>query len=315
LAEGLDVSVEELLERIESVRAKLFDLRAKRVRPHLDDKVLTDWNGLMIAALARAAQAFDEPAYAEAARRSAEFVLGTMRDDSGRLLHRYRDGDAAISANADDYAFLAMGLFDLYEATYEPRYLGESARLTSEMLELFWDEDNGGLFFTPDDGEQLLTRRKEIYDGAVPSANSVALLNLLRLGSAAARPELEERADALGRAFAGAIARHPAGHTMFLSALDYGLGPSVELIIVGDGAGKDTRALLAATRARFLPNKVVLLRPPGEAGDLLALVPWIEHHVQVDGRATAYVCRDHECRLPINEPDALARELTGALEE
>jgi uncharacterized protein YyaL (SSP411 family) len=311
LAKKLDVSEEELLERIESVRTKLLDFRAKRVRPHLDDKVLTDWNGLMIAALARAAQAFDEPKYAEAARRCAEFVLDTMRDDGGRLLHRYRDGEAGIAANADDYAFLAMGLFDLYETTHEPRYLGESDKLTSEMLSLFWDEELGGLFFTPDDGEQLLTRRKEIYDGAVPSANSVALLNLLRLGGAAARPELEERAGALGRAFAGAVTRYPAGHTMFLVGMDYGIGPSIELVIVGDVGGRDTRALLTAARGRFLPNKVVLLRPPGEAGDVLALVPWIEHHVQVDGRATAYVCRDHECRLPVTDADALVRDLSG----
>jgi uncharacterized protein YyaL (SSP411 family) len=310
LAKRLDVSEDELLERIESVRARLFAFRAKRVRPHLDDKVLADWNGLMIAALARAAQAFDEPAYAEAARRSAGFVLDTMRDD-GRLLHRYRDGEAGIAANADDYAFLAMGLFDLYEATHEPRYLGESERLTSEMLSLFWDDGPGGFFFTPDDGEQLLTRTKEVYDGAVPSANSVAFLNLLRLSSAAARPELAERADALGRAFAGAVSRYPAGHTMFLVGLDYGIGPSVELVIVGDEGSEDTRALLAAARGRFLPNKVVLLRPPRGAGDVLALVPWIEHHVQVDGRATAYVCRDHECRLPVTDADALVRDLSG----
>jgi hypothetical protein len=311
LAKRLDVSEDELLERIESVRARLFAFRAKRVRPHLDDKVLTDWNGLMIAALARAAQAFDEPEYAEAARRSAGFVLDTMRDDDGRLLHRYRDGEAGIAANADDYAFLAMGLFDLYEATHEPRYLGESERLTSEMLSLFWDDGPGGFFFTPDDGEQLLTRTKEVYDGAVPSANSVAFLNLLRLSSAAARPELAERADALGRAFAGAVSRYPAGHTMFLVGLDYGIGPSVELVIVGDEGSEDTRALLAAARGRFLPNKVVLLRPPREAGDVLALAPWIEHHVQVDGRATAYVCRDHECRLPVTDADALVRDLSG----
>ena len=311
LAKRLDVSEDELLERIESVRARLFAFRAKRVRPHLDDKVLTDWNGLMIAALARAAQAFDEPEYAEAARRSAGFVLDTMRDDDGRLLHRYRDGEAGIAANADDYAFLAMGLFDLYEATHEPRYLGESERLTSEMLSLFWDDGPGGFFFTPDDGEQLLTRTKEVYDGAVPSANSVAFLNLLRLSSAAARPELAERADALGRAFAGAVSRYPAGHTMFLVGLDYGIGPSVELVIVGDEGSEDTRALLAAARGRFLPNKVVLLRPPREAGDVLALAPWIEHHAQVDGRATAYVCRDHECRLPVTDADALVRDLSG----
>jgi uncharacterized protein YyaL (SSP411 family) len=312
-AKRLNVSEEELRERIEEVRARLFDARAKRVRPYLDDKVLTDWNGLMLSALARAAQAFDEPAYAVAAARCADFILDTMRDGTGRLLHRYRDGDAAITATADDYAFLAMGLFDLYEATHEPRYLGESARLTEEMLSLFWDEDGGGFFFTPDDGELLLTRRKDVYDGAVPSANSVALLNLLRLGSALARPEFDERAAALARTFSGTVERYPAGYTMFLAGLDYGMGPSIELVIVGEAGSEDTQALLGEAHRRFVPNMVVLYRPTVDAGDVLALVPWMEHHVRVDGRATAYVCRDRVCRLPVTDPDALALEISGAL--
>jgi len=311
LARRLGVSEGEFSDRLESVRARLFDARAARVRPHLDDKVLTDWNGLMLAALAKASQAFDEPAYAEAARRCADVLLGTMRDDSDRLLHRYRDGDAAIAGNADDYAFLSLGLFDLYEATHEPRYLGESARLTSEMLELFWDEAGGAFFFTPDDGETLITRKKDVYDGAVPSANSVALLNLLRLGGALARPELEERAADLGRAVSGTVGRYPSGYTMLLSALDYGLGPSIELVVVGEQGNEDTGELLRAVRGRFIPNKVVLLRPPGDAGKTVALSPWIEHYVPVDGRAAAYVCRDHECMLPVTDPDQLAQALAG----
>ncbi len=314
-AKRLNVSEDELRGRLAEARARLFDARAKRVRPSLDDKVLTDWNGLMLSALARAARAFDEPAYAEAGRRCADFVLGTMRDDSGRLLHRYRDGDAAITANADDYAFLAMGLFDLYEATHEPRYLGESARLTEELLSLFWDQDGGGLFFTPEDGELLLTRRKDLYDGAVPSANSVALLNLLRLGSALARPGFDERAAALAATFSGTVERYASGYTMFLCALDYALGPSIELVVVGDSGDEGTRALLGAADRRFFPNTVVLLRPPGDAGEVLALAPWMEHHVPVEGRATAYVCRDRVCRLPVTDADELAREMSGALAE
>ena len=312
LARERGVSMGEFADRVESVRARLFDARATRVRPHLDDKVLTDWNGLMVAALARASQAFDEPAYAEAARGCADFLLGGMRDEGGRLLHRYRDGEAAIAGNADDYAFLSLGLFDLYEATHEPRYLSESARLTTEMLELFWDEADGAFFFTPDGGETLLVRKKDVYDGAVPSANSVALLNLLRLGGALALPELEERAADLGRAASGTVERYPSGYTMFLSALDYGLGPSIELVIVGELGDEDTEGLLRAVRGRFIPNKVVLQRPAADADEAVALTPWIEHHVRVDGRATVYVCRDHECTLPITAPDELARELAIA---
>ncbi|MBN2565875.1 MAG: thioredoxin domain-containing protein, partial [Candidatus Eisenbacteria bacterium] len=251
LAKKLGVTEQAFFDRLESVRSRLFEARSRRVRPSLDDKILTDWNGLMIAALARASQALGEPSFADAARRAADFVLTTMRNEEGRLLHRYRDGEAAILANADDHAFLAMGLFDLYEATHETRYLRESARLMDDMLTLFWDGDGGGFFFSPRDGESLLTRRKEIYDGAVPSSNSVALLNLLRLGSALARPDLTELADSLVRAFAGTVAASPSAHTMFLTAYDFALGPSVEVVIAGDPEDDHTGALLDVTRGLF----------------------------------------------------------------
>jgi hypothetical protein len=312
LAERLRVPEDELAERVRAVRARLFDARSNRVRPHLDDKMLTDWNGLMIAALSRAAQAFDEPTYSDAARRSADFILDTMVDGDGRLLHRYREGDAAIAANADDHAFLAAGLFDLYEATHDARYLQESERLTSEMLDRFWDHEAGGFFFTPDDGEALLVRRKELYDGAVPSANSVALVNLLRVGAATARPEFDERAGEMVMAFSGDIGRYASAYTMFLSGLDYGMGPSVELVIVGAPDGEDTAELLRAARSRFLPNKVVLLLPPERPEDVLAIAPWLKHHTRVEGRATAYVCRDRVCGLPVADADDLRRELSRA---
>jgi uncharacterized protein YyaL (SSP411 family) len=312
LAKELGLSKVELRGRLEVVREKLFGARAARVRPHLDDKVLTDWNGLMIAALARAAKAFDEPAYAAAASRCADFLMDTMRDGSGRLLHRYRDGDAAIAATADDYAFLSLGLFDLYEATHNTRYLAESIRLTEEMLAWFWDDEGGGFYFTPSDGETLLARRKETYDGAVPAANSVALLNLLRLGGATARPELEQRADELTRALSGTVERYPSAYTMLLASLDYALGPSMELVVAGAPDDAATRGLLKTVRRGFHPNTIVLLRPPDGADDALALAPWMEHHTEVDGVTAAYVCVGHQCRLPVTTPDELKRQLRGA---
>jgi len=314
LARELRFSDKELRSRIESVRRRLLNARSNRARPHLDDKVLTDWNGLMISALARASQAFGVPAYAETARRAADFILETMRDEGGRLLHRYRAGDAGIAANADDHAFLSMGLFDLYEATHDPRYLAESARLMNEMVERFLDGDGGGFYFTPADGETLLARKMETYDGAIPSANSVAALNLIRLGAALARPEYVERAQDLARALAGTVDRYPAAYTMFLSALDYAFGPSVELVVAGREDDPGTGALLAAARSHFHPNKVVMLRPTDNgrrADDLLAMAPWTEHHAEVDGMPAAYVCIDHECRLPVTEPDELVRTLSG----
>jgi uncharacterized protein YyaL (SSP411 family) len=204
-----------------------------------------------------------------------------------------------------------MGLFDLYEATHEVRYLRDAARLTDEMIELFWDEREGGFFFTPHDGERLLVRRKELYDGAVPSSNSIAFLNLLRLGAALARPDCEERAALLVRSFSGTVAAHPSAYTTFLSALDYALGPAAEIVVVGQAASDDTRALLGSLRSSFLPSKVVLLRPAADAGEIAAVAPWLGQYRQIDGLATAYVCRAHVCGLPVTDADALVLAMNG----
>ena len=174
-------SLDGLKERVEAARQKLFDVRDKRVHPHKDDKILADWNGLMIAALAKGAQVFDEPKYAEVAKRAADFILTDMRRADGRILHRYREGHAAIQANADDYAFLIWGLLELYETIFDVHYLRTALDLNSEMIKYFWDEQDGGFYFTADDAEELIVRQKEIYDGAIPSGNSVAVLNLFRL--------------------------------------------------------------------------------------------------------------------------------------
>ena len=306
------VTEERLQARIESLRRRLFERRSSRVRPHLDDKVLTDWNGLTMAALSRAGLALDERRYTDAAVRCADFLMSTMRDGEGRLLHSYREGEAAIRAGADDYASLSMGLFELHQTTQDARFLRESARLMDEMLESFWDVERHGFFSTPDDGEKLLTRRKEAYDGAVPSSNSVALLNLLRLGRTLARPDLEEHAQALVRAFAGQVAFHPSAHTMFLCGLDYGLGPSAEVVIAGERGGSDTLAFLSLLHRRFAPDTVVVFRPTGDDSDVLALAPWVEPYLPVEGSAAAYVCRDRECRLPVTDPRELGRLLDAS---
>jgi hypothetical protein len=190
----LGLSENELGKRLEKIRQKLFEERGRRVRPHRDDKILADWNGLMIVALAKGAQVLAEPSYyAEAAERAAGFILRAMRDPEGGLLHRYREGEAAVAAFLDDYAFLIWGLIELYETTFKPRHLRAALELSETALERFWDEERGGFFFTAQDAE-VLVRRKEIYDGAVPSGNSVMMLNLLRLGRMTGRHELEERA-------------------------------------------------------------------------------------------------------------------------
>ncbi len=248
---------------LERARRLLFEAREKRVHPLKDDKVLTDWNGLMIAALSRGAQVLGEPRYGEAAKKALQFITDRMTDEDGRLLHRYRDGEASIPATLDDYAFLIWGLIEFYEATFDTRVLAHALRLMRDQLAHFWDEDAGGFFFTPDDGEELLLRQKDAYDGAVPSGNSVSMLNLLRLGRMTGDAGLEERAARLGRALSGRVKQFPAGFTQLLCGLSFALGPSHEVVLAGKPGSVDLRAMVEALRSRFIPEKVVLLRARG----------------------------------------------------
>jgi len=292
----------DLAARLEAARKKLFDVREKRVHPHKDDKVLADWNGLMIAALAKSAAAFDEPAYARAAERAADFVLTKMRDPQGRLLHRYRDGDAALAASVDDYAFMVWGLTELYQATFDVKRLQAAVALNEEMLKHYWDDKDGGLFFTADDSETLILRQKEVYDGAVPSGNSVAMLNLLRLGKFTENPELEVKARSIGKAFTKFVERGPSGHTQLLSALEFLTGPSYEVVVAGRTDALDTREMLSALGRAFVPNKVVVFRASEvEQPAIVKLAPFTERQTAQGGKATAYVCQNYQCNLPTND--------------
>ena len=298
-------------KRWENIRQQLFAVREERVHPYKDDKVLADWNGLMIAALAKGARAFDELAYADAAERAVGFILGTMRDGDGRLLHRYRDGEAAILANVDDYAFLIWGLLELYEATFDVDYLREAVALNDELLTHFWDEEGEGLYFTPDDGEALITRQKEVYDGAIPSGNSVAMLNMLRLARITADTELEAAAAAISRAFAGSVRAVPVGHSQLLQGVDFGIGPSHEVVIAGDPDSEDTQAMLRALRSRYVPNKVVLLRPPGDTPEIADVAEFTRYQNSIDEKATAYVCQNYYCERPVTDVDEMLKLLGG----
>ena len=302
---------------LERARQLLFECREKRVHPHKDDKVLTDWNGLMIAALARGAQVLGEPRYAEAAKKALRFITDRMAGEDGRILHRYRDGEASIPANLDDYAFLVWGLIELYEATFDTRILAEALRLNRDQLAHFWDETGGGFFFTPDDGEELLLRQKDAYDGAVPSGNSVAMLNLLRLARMTGDGELENKAVRLGDALSGRVAQFPAGFTQLLCALSFALGPSHEVVLAGPPGSVEMQIMLQALRSRFIPEKVVLLRREDtgskEGPPLSELAPFLSAYRSGETAALAYVCSNNACALPTSGVDRMLELLGEAL--
>ncbi len=301
-AADIGLSERDFLARMENIRQRLFEAREKRVHPHKDDKILTDWNGLMIAALAKAGRVLDEPRYILAAARASDFILQNMRDAGGRFFHRYRDGEAAVSAYLDDYAFFVWGLLELYETSFEARYLETALKLNQIVLEDFRDDKNGGFYFTSENAEDLLVRPKEIYDGAVPSGNSVMMLNLLRLGRVTGNTDFEKEADGIGRAFSTTVERAPSGVTQLMAGLDFALGPAYEVIIVGRPEAEDTKAMLKALRAHFVPNKVVLLRPSGLKDPWITrLAKFTEYHSSINGKATAYVCVNYQCEMPTTD--------------
>jgi hypothetical protein len=302
LSSDLKLPEKELKKRIESARLKLFSYREKRIHPYKDDKVLTDWNGLMIAALAKGAKAFGEKKYSDASERAAKFILKKLRSSNGRLLHRYRDGQSAIMASVDDYAFLIWGLVDLYEATFDVVYLRAAIDLQKEMNKHFWDDKNGGFYFTADDGEKLLLRQKEIYDAAIPSGNSVAMLNLLRLGRIAADVGFEEKAAKLNKAFSDDVRKMPSAYPQLMMAVNFAEGPSYEVVIAGDRKDKSTKEMLREIRRAFIPNKVMILRPTEEKmPEITALAAYTRYHTTIDNKATAYVCRNYNCALPTTD--------------
>lgn len=309
-AKELKIKESELRQRLEKSRKKLFDHREKRIHPYKDDKTLTDWNGLMIAALAKAGQAFDEPEYTAAARKAGDFLLSKLRRSDGRLHKRYRNGNAGLPAHLEDYAFATWGMIDLYEATFEVRYLKAAVELNEAMLKHFWDKKNGGLFMTADDGEKLLVRSKDIYDGAIPSGNSVAALNLLRLARMTGKTDYEKKADELMKAFSGAIEKGPRNHPMLMLAVDFAVGPSYEVVIAGKAGADDTRKMLAALRKPFQPNKVVVFRPDGDEAPAIATIAGYAKDLKsLDGAATAYVCKSFSCKAPTTDSKVMLKSL------
>ncbi len=289
-------------------RRQLFDLRAKRPRPHLDDKIITSWNGLMISAFARAAQILDDPKYLESAQRSAKFIRAQLWKN-GALIRSYRQGASDIGGFADDYASLIQGLLDLYEADFDIAWLQWALELQKKQDALFLDAKNGGYFSVPADAPHILIRMKEDYDGAEPSPNSVAALNLLRLAQITAETALHDRALKTIGAFADQLSRVPSALPQMLCAIDASLAKPRQIVIAGPRDSDETRALLREVHAHFLPNKLLLLADATAGQHWLAeRLEFLQTVAPLDGHPAAYVCENFVCQLPTADPSKL-REL------
>ncbi len=308
VAAELGISEAEMQAVLKVARIRLYQARKLRPPPLLDDKVLTSWNGLMISAFAVGSQVLDELRYAEIASKAAGFVLSALRPE-GRLRRTWRDGAAKQEAFLDDYAFLIAGLIDLYQATSEPRWLVEAIALQKILDERYWDEA-GGYFLTGGDHEALLAREKPTWDGAEPSGNSVALMNLVRLAELTTDDTYRARADSLLKAFSPLLSRSPTGLAELQLGLDFRLGSPKEIVLVTPTSASEAEPFLEILRQRFLPGKVVVV---AVAGDDLAqqqrVVPFLEGKVPRKGLPTAYVCERFVCQLPTTDVGVFAGQL------
>jgi hypothetical protein len=292
------------------IRRRLYEARAARVRPGLDDKRLTAWNALMISALADAGAVLERDDYTQAAVACAEFILRDLRDDDHRLLRTWKDGRGRLRAYLEDHAFLLEALISLYEATFDPRWYHEAVALADQITEHFADEERGGFFTTADDHERLAARRKDIDDTPIPSGNSAAAFGLLRLALLSGERDYERHAVGVLRLLYPIAVKHPHGFGHVLRAADFYLAPVKEVAIVGTGAPREE--LVRTVRSRFRPHLVLAGRRagPADGGEPSDGVPLLEGREPVDGRAAAYVCERFVCQAPVFSAEDLAAALT-----
>ncbi len=305
----------EITRALEEDRGRLHEARARRVPPFRDTKILVSWNGLMISAYARAAQTLGAPEYADRAVRAATFVLGEMSSD-GRLRRSHWQGRASGTAYLDDVAFLEQGLLDLYEATFDPRWLREATLLQGSLDQHFRDSAGGGYFLTPSDGEAVLVREKPGADGAEPSGNSVALRNCLRLSELTGDDRYRRRAEEILAAFGSVIERSPTAAPNLLSGVSFLIAVPKEIVVVKRNPRDSAEPMLAVLRKTFLPNRVLVVATEGaDLEEQRKLVPLLEGKTALEGKVTAYVCERRVCKLPTTSPDVFARQILPELRQ
>jgi len=299
----LEIPSDQLWWKMEHAREVLFPAREARIHPGKDDKILTDWNGLVITALSIAGKVFGREDYLVAAGEAVDFIM-THLHSQGRLKHRWREGESAIEGNLDDYAYLIWGLLELYQATFQAEYLKAALKLNQTLTKHFWDNEEGGYYFTPDHAPQILVRQKEAYDTALPSGNSVQQMNLERLYLLTGENNFRETSESLEKYFSPTMKQTPAAFTMFLSAIMFQTSPSFEVTILGEKDSLDTQGILKALQKEYLPQVVLVLKSSSD--DLIKeLIPSLENKTMVGNQATAYVCGDGTCQAPVNTPEEL----------
>jgi uncharacterized protein YyaL (SSP411 family) len=283
-----------------AARAKVFREREKRIRPHRDEKIITAWNGLMISALAYGGAVLEEEKYIKAAGRSTEFILSVL-NRNGRLMRYCKDGQVIQKAFLDDYAFTVMALLDLYEASFDTKWLIEAKTLTERMIELFADRNGGGFFLTGKDNEKLIARTKPGSDAVIPSGNSIAALVLLKLGKLTMNQHFTEVGGKVLETFSQQLEISPAYSSAMLIALDFRLGPTQEIVIAGNADEPDVKLMLRLIHGTFLPNTVVVLHEPDKTDSALYdIVPFVKNLTPIKGKATAYLCENYVCKEPVN---------------
>ena len=294
----------ELKNRLNQIIKKLYQARKKRIHPLKDDKILTDWNGLMIAAYAKAGDVFNSDDYIQQAEKSAQFILKNLTDNNGRLLKRYRNGNAGVDAHLDDYAFFIWGLLELYEATFNVTYLSEAIQLSNIMVDEFWDVTNGGFFLGGENSEKLIVRAKTGYDGAMPSGNSVAAMNCSKLNRITGETKWAEISDKIFITFSNEIQQTPSGYASMVNAFLFNTDNPKEIVIVGSGKDSDTISAIEKIKSEYVPNKVIIFKDTDdELNKLSPLAKWTVTQETIDEKTTYYICQDFACKIPTTDLD------------
>ncbi len=303
------IDVASLKVTLEKNRNTLFEYRRNRIHPLKDDKILTDWNGLMIAALAKGGTILKEDKYTNAAERSANFILDNLRDENGRLYKRYRNGSTGLQPHIDDYAFFIWGLLNLYESNFNTYYLKSALELSEIMVADFLDKKRGGFFIGPNNGEKLIVRAKDSYDGAIPSGNAVAAMNFIRISKFTGDSKWEDIAQNTFLAFSEGIKRIPSAHSFMLTSFMYGLDNPKEIVIVAKEKNAKTMSSIRKIQEVYNPNSIIIFKELKNRTELDNIAPWTTMHDTVNDQITYYICENFSCRRPTTDIDIAIKYL------